>query len=179
VHPTLQVACPEEAVPHTMAPTAPCGDCDCFLDKKADSAEREKLLRDEEGVECLPNVYAIGDVADAFGALNAGYQGASHVPHLIAASDAPTAWNMADVAASNILSQITAPASPLPARFKPAPHMLKLSLGVGRMVSQGPPELDEATGESRPKVEVKEDPLDLGVKGVWGMAGHGTEDLYL
>ena len=86
---------------------------------------------------------------------------------------------MADVAASNILSQITAPASPLPARFKPAPHMLKLSLGVGRMVSQGPPELDEATGESRPKVEVKEDPLDLGVKGVWGMAGHGTEDLYL
>lgn len=96
VHPTLQVALPppEEAMPGPFDARPPCGDCDCFLDKKAAGGIHDEDDDDPEHSHGkqgkIPNVYAIGDVADAFGALNAGYQ----------------AWGMADVAAENIVRDI-------------------------------------------------------------------------
>lgn len=128
----------------------------------------------------IPNVYAIGDVADAFGSLNAGYQ----------------AWGMADVAAENIIRDIglrgnveedattraaeTTKSTPAElVRFEPAPNMLKLSLGLGSMVFQGGPVVGD-DGIERPEISVKDDPEDLGVEGVWSfMANHPLDDLYL
>ncbi|PWN21569.1 FAD/NAD(P)-binding domain-containing protein [Microstroma glucosiphilum] len=201
VQPTLQVALPppEEAVPGPFDARPPCGDCDCFLDKKAAGSqldERQERHLDDHGRDSeeaasrqgrIPNVYAIGDVADAFGSLNAGYQ----------------AWNMADVAAENIVRDIGIAStdnsaatvddkrSPSPSTkvqpvemltFTPAPNMLKLSLGLGKMVSQGGPVTDKdenGNERTRPEISVKEDPHDLGVVGVWQfMAGAPTEDLY-
>lgn len=170
---TLQVKVPDPhgslaQMPFDARP--PCGDCDCFLDKKAaganDGVEGSKLDGVPGGDSKLPNVYAIGDVADAFGALNAGYQ----------------AWAMADVAAENIVRDIqngqnaatTADKVALQ-HFDPAANLLKLSLGLGKMVFQGPP--DEKTGV--PLVEVREDPDDLTVEGVWTfMAGVSTDDMH-
>jgi len=151
---------------------APCGDCDCFMDRKVEAAAAEHehnatcecgassmpLPEDadaepEDRSRCIRNVYAIGDVADAFGALNAGYQ----------------AWAMADVAAENVLrdlgvntgcvdstspvSESSSSATPTTSkaggatttktpplmlrRFKPVAPMLKLSLGLGTMAWQG------------------------------------------
>jgi NADH dehydrogenase FAD-containing subunit len=151
----------------------PCGDCDCFLDKKAAGADTQYDGDDGHSSVAtaipghdtsFPNVYAIGDVADAFGSLNAGYQ----------------AWAMADVAADNILRTIEAESEAKESvelqHFHPAANMLKLSLGLGKMVFQGAP--DEQTG--RHLVEVREDPEDLTVEGVWTfMAGMSTEDMYI
>lgn len=173
---TLQVKVPDPngtlaQMPFDARP--PCGDCDCFLDKKAaganpDQAEQTSLAHSKDHDSTLSNVYAIGDVADAFGALNAGYQ----------------AWSMADIAAENIIRDIantSAGASTQNEKatlqhFEPAPNMLKLSLGLGKMVFQGVP--DEKTGI--PAVEVRDDPSDLAVEGVWQfMAGMSTDDMYI
>ncbi|UZJ51899.1 hypothetical protein CBS101457_001219 [Exobasidium rhododendri] len=169
---TLQVQVPtgkDGMAPQPFDPTPPCGDCDCFLDKKAEGGEEEV----EKGVVqgCLSNVYAIGDVADGFGALNAGYQ----------------AWSMADVAAENIISDIEQQSRGTATteeerhanlkHYTPAGNMLKLSLGLGKMVFQG---LPVEGGDGRPVVELKEDPHDLAVEGVWQfMAGMSTDDLHL
>lgn len=99
VAPTLQVqADPSKAGaygPFEFRP--PCGDCDCFADRKAgtehphlSSFAPTAAATQQAPHEVLPNVYAIGDVADAFGAINAGYQ----------------AWTMAEVVARNIVRQI-------------------------------------------------------------------------
>lgn len=200
VLPTLQVAL-DNTLPGPFDATPPCGDCDCFLDKKAAGStldDRQLEHLDEHNQEDasklqpsrIPNVYAIGDVADAFGALCAGYQ----------------AWNAADIAAENIVRDIGSSASldghsamttqQEPAElltFTPAPNMLKLSLGLGQMVFQGAPVEEkvpilsadgEPTGKTekimRPEITVKDDPEHLGVEGVWTfMAGASTEDLYL
>lgn len=208
VHRSLQVAVPDprDAAQQPFDAKPPCGDCDCFLDKKANGAE---LRNDEAGHLAehlggghvsgrLSNVYAIGDVADAFGALNAGYQ----------------AWNMAEIASENILRDIqakspatvssTTAASAEMVEFKPAVNMLKLSLGLGKMVFQGPPmdqntpaheikpeetgTLDGPEGEQlvvngripgKPEITIKDDPHDLGVEGVWTfMANADTSDMY-
>ncbi|SPO21435.1 uncharacterized protein UTRI_00912 [Ustilago trichophora] len=210
VHRSLQVAVPDprDAAQQPFDAKPPCGDCDCFLDKKAHGAElnggEEGHLADHLGAHAsgkLSNVYAIGDVADAFGALNAGYQ----------------AWNMADVATENILRDIQAKTPTLSAsdsprspsttemlEFQPAVNMLKLSLGLGKMVFQGPTmPLDtpadkvkpEETGEldgeggkdlvvngripGKPEITIKDDPNDLGVEGVWSfMANADTSDMF-
>lgn len=216
VLPTLQVALPppEEAMPGPFDARPPCGDCDCFLDKKAAGASLDDRQqghledhqhgsdsRSEDRQGRIPNVYAIGDVADAFGSLNAGYQ----------------AWGMADIAAENIVRDIgeasreptstceTPSTVPEPAEmvhFNPAPNMLKLSLGLGKMVFQGalaphdakgnrieapaPEQTSEAGGSNaegdvvmRPEISMKQDPDDLGVEGVWTfMANASTDDLY-
>ncbi|KAJ1029916.1 hypothetical protein NDA16_000832 [Ustilago loliicola] len=209
VHRSLQVAVPDprDAAQQPFDAKPPCGDCDCFLDKKANGAE---LKNEEEGHLAkhlghtpgkLSNVYAIGDVADAFGALNAGYQ----------------AWNMADVAAENILRDIQAktptlspsdaprsPRSTEMVEFNPAINMLKLSLGLGKMVFQGrvmpadtpadqvkPEDTGSLGGEGgkdlvvngrvpgKPEITIKDDPDDLGVEGVWSfMANADTSDMY-
>lgn len=209
VHRSLQVAVPDprDAAQQPFDAKPPCGDCDCFLDKKAHGAE---LKNEEEGHLAehlghtpgkLSNVYAIGDVADAFGALNAGYQ----------------AWNMADIATENILRDIQAktptlapsdaprsPRSPELVEFNPAVNMLKLSLGLGKMVFQGgimpedtpadqikPEETGTLDGEGgkdlivngrvpgKPEITIKDDPNDLGVEGVWSfMANADTSDMY-
>lgn len=168
---TLQVQVPlgkDGMAPMPFDPTPPCGDCDCFLDKKAVGVEEKEEAASSQG--CLSNVYAIGDVADAFGALNAGYQ----------------AWNMADVAAENIIRDIEVSSKGTVTEEKrhatlqhytPSGNMLKLSLGLGQMVFQGLPAED---GDGRPVVELKEDPHDLAVEGVWQfMAGMSTDDLHL
>ncbi|CDS00533.1 uncharacterized protein SPSC_02082 [Sporisorium scitamineum] len=210
VHRSLQVAVPDprDAAQQPFDARPPCGDCDCFLDKKANGAElnsgEEGHLAHHLGHEPgkLSNVYAIGDVADAFGALNAGYQ----------------AWNMADVATENILRDIQAktptvtprdrPSSPAEkaemVEFHPAVNMLKLSLGLGKMVFQGPAMAEdtpvekinpEETGSldgpggtdlvvngripGKPEITIKDDPNDLGVEGVWSfMANADTSDMY-
>jgi hypothetical protein len=55
--------------------------------------------------------------------------------------------------------------------------MLKLSLGLGKMVFQG---LPAEGGDGRPVIELKEDPHDLAVEGVWQfMAGMSTDDLHV
>ncbi|SJX60881.1 uncharacterized protein SRS1_12107 [Sporisorium reilianum f. sp. reilianum] len=206
VHRSLQVAVPDprDAAQQPFDAKPPCGDCDCFLDKKANGAE---LSRGEEGhlvhhrahePGTLTNVYAIGDVADAFGALNAGYQ----------------AWNMADVATENILRDIEAKTPtvasadrPRPVEwleFQPAVNMLKLSLGLGKMVFQGPAMAEDTPADKinthetgcldgpggtdlvvngripgRPEITIKDDPCDLGVEGVWSfMANADTSDLF-
>ncbi|CAO1613769.1 unnamed protein product [Parajaminaea phylloscopi] len=202
IHPTLQVALPppDEATPGPFDARPPCGDCDCFLDKKAagadlDSRQQGHLDEHGHGEETpsrsgrLPNVYAIGDVADAFGSLNAGYQ----------------AWGMADVAAENIIRDIgfstdlsgggdadspshshVKAAEPELMRFDPAPNMLKLSLGTGKMIFQGGPIEHRQVGADgeeetvmRPEISVKDDPEDLGVEGVWTfMANAPIDDMY-
>lgn len=169
---TLQVQVPlgkDGIAPMPFDPTPPCGDCDCFLDKKAIGIEDREDTEVTTSQGCLSNVYAIGDVADAFGALNAGYQ----------------AWNMADVAADNIIRDIASSEEDISIidekghstlqHFTPAANMLKLSLGLGQMVFQGLPGKDGI-----PVVEIKEDPHDLAVEGVWEfMAGMSTDDLHL
>lgn len=170
---TLQVQVPtgkDGMAPMPFDPTPPCGDCDCFLDKKAEGVD-EDGEGDGAAQGCLSNVYAIGDVADAFGALNAGYQ----------------AWSMADVAAENIvrdINQLNSGTTSEEARhatlqhYTPAGNMLKLSLGLGKMVFQGLPAGEG--GDGRPVVEEKEDPHDLAVQGVWQfMANMSTDDMYL
>lgn len=204
VHRTLQVAVPDprDAAQQPFDAKPPCGDCDCFLDKKAHGAE---LASDEQGhlehhlgghvSGRLPNVYAIGDVADAFGALNAGYQ----------------AWNMADVATDNILRDINAKngtsGDAQMVDFQPAVNMLKLSLGLGKMVFQGSVMADDTPAEQinpsdtgdlddlpsnnmdrldvngripgRPEITIKHDPNDLGVEGVWAfMANADPSDMH-
>lgn len=191
VHRTLQVKVPNPhggIAPMPFDPKPPCGDCDCFLDKKAAGATSSgsPAASDEQKEQTSPaldgeqytdgrlsNVYAIGDVADAFGALNAGYQ----------------AWNMADVAAENIIRDIDheargdvgvdGHASPTALeKFAPPVNMLKLSLGLGKMIFQGAPPEDDPHG--RPLVDVREDAKDLAVEGVWQfMAGMSTEDMYV
>ncbi|EPQ29158.1 uncharacterized protein PFL1_03445 [Pseudozyma flocculosa PF-1] len=224
VHRTLQVAVPDprDAAQQPFDARPPCGDCDCFLDKKAAGAE---ISRQEQGHLLMhgtdpehepgkiSNVYAIGDCADAFGALNAGYQ----------------AWGMADIAAENILRDIEAknaalasalsasssssssssetsrpssPTSPDLVEFNPPPNMLKLSLGLGKMVAQGgvvtQEMVDSCDAESRrveanedgvvvdgkvvgrPDISVKFDPDDLGVEGVWSfMANVDPSDMHV
>lgn len=173
---TLQVQA-DPATASTYAPfnfRPPCGDCDCFVERKS-GAEHPHLSptqdEEEEPQHVLPNVYAIGDVADAFGAINAGYQ----------------AWSMADVAARSIVQQIrvkenvnlgvsgqNSQEEQALDTFTPAPAMLKLSLGLGSMVFQGLPGDD-----GKPQVEVRDDPEDLGVKSIWRfMAKASTEDMY-
>ena len=89
---------------------------------------------------------------------------------------------MADTAAENIIRDISNSSVASNAEktqlqhFDPAANMLKLSLGLGKMVFQGAP--DEKTG--KPTVEVREDPSDLAVEGVWQfMAGMSTDDMYI
>lgn len=171
---TLQVHVPtgkDGMAPMPFDPTPPCGDCDCFLDKKAEGGEESGEEGEVLKQGCLSNIYAIGDVADAFGALNAGYQ----------------AWSMADTAVENIvrdIEQLNKGVSGEEERhrqlqhYTPAGNMLKLSLGLGKMVFQGLPA--EEGGDGRPIVEEKEDPHDLAVQGVWQfMANMSTDDMYL
>ena len=188
VLPTLQVAVPDPRdaaqMPFEMRP--PCGDCDCFLDRKTAGAT-ENIVDSHQHryhLEGLRNVYAIGDCVDGFGAINAGYQ----------------AWNMADVAAENVLRNIGVATGGESEKedvtslssshsehadlqeFEPAPSMLKLSLGLGKMVFQGAPVPDpnDSNAPHRPEVAVKEDPHDLAVEGVWTfMAKASTDDMYL
>lgn len=97
--------------------------------------------------------------AFAFESLNAGFQ----------------AWGMADVAAENIIrdscvrganledSAPTSPTATTPAElvhFSAAPHMLKLSLGLGQMVYRGGPVKGE-DGVKSPEVSVLADTADL------------------
>ena len=125
------------------------------------------------------NIYAIGDVADAFGALNAGYQ----------------AWFMAEVAVENILRDILRVKStedmserlsddqPVPLKhFKPGPPLLKLSLGLNVTATQGAPQPDESKPGKpmRPTVTVSNEPEDMDVALVWkSMANMDTSDMML
>ena len=156
----------------------PCIDCDCFLDKKSEGLHRTV----GEGHSMPPhfkNIYAIGDVADAFGALNAGYQ----------------AWFMAEVAAENILRDILrvrstkesddgplAPTDTIPLdSFKPGPPLLKLSIGLDKLLVQGAPERDTSVpGEPvRPTITMNaKQSEDMEPTHAWRMALADTSDLH-
>lgn len=182
VLPSLQVMLPhgEHRLDQPFESVPPCRDCDCFLDMKAAGNEllEEKKEEDTDMPAHMHNVYAIGDVADAFGALNAGYQ----------------AWYMADVAAENILRDIlrvkssTEPEDKVPEGeaiplevFRPAPTLLKLTLGLNMNAIQGAPEPDESLpGQPmRPKVSTADEQEDMGVESVWKcMALADPSDMY-
>lgn len=181
VMPSLNVMLPHDgdALQQPFDAVPPCFDCDCFLDKKAESDYGKTAYGNDVLSGCLPNIYAIGDVADAFGALNAGYQ----------------AWFMADVAAENILRDIMRVKSsdtpddkvpdgePVPKQeFKPGPPLLKLTVGLNFNVVQGAPAADESTpGEPmRPTISITDETEDLGVEAVWrNMALADTSDMHL
>ncbi|WFD44669.1 hypothetical protein MPSI1_003339 [Malassezia psittaci] len=153
---------PFEAVP-------PCKDCDCFVDHKTGGALEHTHLLDNHEVKqprFYPHIYAIGDVANAFGALNAGYQ----------------AWFMGETAAANILRDITRrtdpedPSTAVPdnepvplEEFEPRPDMIKLTIGGGKIVSQGAPERDESLPGKpmRPTISEAEDTEDMYIESVW------------
>ena len=177
---SLRVAVPDprDAAQQPFDARPPCGDCDCFLDKKASSTSAEDVESHQPA--CISNVYAIGDCADAFGALNAGYQ----------------AWAMAEIAVENILRDIRAPEASVDdmITFTPAVNMLKLSLGLGQMVLQGAPVTEESLASlpeqstdlidgrivGKPEISIKPDPEDLGVEGVWTfMANADTADMHV
>lgn len=163
---------PFDAVP-------PCKDCDCFLDKKSAGADMDFEEKLHVLPHHIPNVYAIGDVADAFGALNAGYQ----------------AWFMAEVAAENILRDILRVKSsdtpdrkvpdnePIPLKhFEPGPALLKLTVGLNSNVVQKAPASDlSLPGKvSRPSVKMEDETEDMGVELVWKyMALADPSDMYL
>lgn len=180
VLPSLQVMQPTqgEAAQQPFSMVPPCIDCDCFLDKKSEGMHR---IVDE--INPMPphfdNIYAIGDVADAFGALNAGYQ----------------AWFMAEVAAENILRDILrvkstkepsyhplAPSDLIPLdSFKPGPPLLKLSIGLDKLVVQGAPEQDTSVSGDpvRPTITINaKQSEDMDPTPVWRMALADTSDLY-
>lgn len=180
VLPSLQVMQPthEEAAHQPFSRVPPCIDCDCFLDKKS---EGMNPIVDENSPipPHFDNIYAIGDVADAFGALNAGYQ----------------AWFMAEVAAENILRDILrvsstrasdshplAPADSIPLdSFKPGPPLLKLSIGLDKLVVQGAPERDTSQPDEpvRPTISINaKQSEDMDATLAWGMALADTSDLY-
>ncbi|PKI84726.1 hypothetical protein MVES1_000999 [Malassezia vespertilionis] len=177
---TLQVMKPDDpyAASHPPGAVETCKDCDCFPDNKLAGAESDQ----EDGaknVEHFDNIYAIGDVADAFGALNAGYQ----------------AWYMGEAVAENILRDIMRqadsedPTSKLPdgepvplKEFTPLPDMLKLTIGGGEVVSQGAPAPDESLPgrPMRPTVQVAPDQEDMYIESVWkGMALADPSDMYI
>lgn len=179
---TLQVMIPHDsdAVQQPFEAVPPCKDCDCFLDHKAAGAEHNHA-HDEPEVKpgCYPHIYAIGDVADAYGALNAGYQ----------------AWFMGETAAENILRDITRradsadPATAVPEgesvpmqEFQPGPDMIKLTIGGGKVVTQGAPEPDASLPgkPKRPTITESDDTEDMYIEGVWkSMALADPSDMYL
>ena len=179
---TLQVMIPHDsdAVQQPFEVVPPCKDCDCFLDHKAAGAEHNHE-HDEPQVKpgCYPHIYAIGDVADAYGALNAGYQ----------------AWFMGETAAENILRDITRradsadPATEVPEgesvpmqEFQPGPDMIKLTIGGGKVVTQGAPEPDASLPgkPKRPTITESDDMEDMFIEGVWkSMALADPSDMYL
>ncbi|MCO5550072.1 hypothetical protein L7F22_003551 [Adiantum nelumboides] len=169
---TLQVQVPtgkDGMAPMPFDPTPPCGDCDCFLDKKAEGGD-EDGEGDGAVQGCLSNVYAIGDVADAFGApqrrlsgLEHGRRGRrEHCPR-----HQPTQQRHHQ--------RRGAPRHPaaLHTRWQHAqaqPRARQDGL-------PGPPAGEG--GDGRPVVEEKEDPHDLAVQGVWQfMANMSTDDMY-
>lgn len=181
VLPSLQVMVPqdEDALQQPFDTVPPCKDCDCFLDKKSAGASIDMSTELDGMPAHFPHIYAIGDVADAFGALNAGYQ----------------AWSMADVAVENILRDILRVKSteemdhpipddqPVPLKhFTPGPPLLKLSLGLNVTATQGAPQTDESQPDKpmRPVVSVSEEPDDMNVALVWkSMANMDSSDMSL
>ena len=181
VLPSLQVMVPQDhdALQQPFDTVPPCKDCDCFLDKKSAGASMDMSAELESMPAHFSNIYAIGDVADAFGALNAGYQ----------------AWFMAEVAVEKILRDILRVKStedmserlsddqPVPLKhFKPGPPLLKLSLGLNVTATQGAPQPDESKPGKpmRPTVTVSNEPEDMDVALVWkSMANMDTSDMML
>ncbi|WFD23199.1 hypothetical protein MEQU1_001887 [Malassezia equina] len=181
VLPSLQVMVPQDddALQQPFDTVPPCKDCDCFLDKKSAGASMDMSAELGGMPAHFPHIYAIGDVADAFGALNAGYQ----------------AWFMAEVAVENILRDILRVKStdemdqrlsddqPVPLKhFQPGPPLLKLSLGLNVTATQGAPQPDESKPDKpvRPTVTVSEEPEDMNVALVWkSMANMDPSDMTL
>lgn len=104
-------------------------------------------------VQGYPDIFAVGDAADAFGAINAGH----------------TAWDQAEVAANNILRLISASDKELH-HYKPTPPAIKVSLGIDRAIRQ------TMDGQL---IEVHSGEIDLNSTTMWTRRGLGTDNLYL
>ena len=170
----------EDAAQQPFDAVPPCKDCDCFVDHKTGDIRHQHPHEydDERQPHYFPNIYAIGDVADAFGALNAGYQ----------------AWFMGETAAANILRDITRrtdpedpstavpEGQPMPLQeFTPGPDMIKLTVGGGKVVTQGAPQPDESLpgNPERPTITESEDTEDMYIEGVWkGMVLADPSDMH-
>lgn len=105
-----------------------------------------------EPVSPIPQIFVIGDAADAFGALNAGH----------------TAWVQAEVAARNIGRLIRNTGEALE-RYDPPPPAIKVSLGLDRAIFQSRGEY----GKRGPE----ECALDLNTPSMWLRRGLSTVDM--
>ncbi|KAK0492526.1 hypothetical protein EDD18DRAFT_1410347 [Armillaria luteobubalina] len=119
------------------------------LDESADPAQdREKITTH------YPHIFAIGDAADAFGAINAGHN----------------AYYQGEVAARNVLRLINDSDEPLEL-YTPGPPAIKVSLGLTKGVYQ----VDGVIGVNNDGVE------DLQAPAVWAYYGiqvEGEEQMY-
>ncbi|WFD34442.1 hypothetical protein MCUN1_001283 [Malassezia cuniculi] len=175
VLPTMQVMIPHDpsSVPRPFDVVPPCRDCDCFQDQKLFPLEAD---HDSPPPDVFSRIYAIGDCVDAFGAINAGYQ----------------AWFMGEVAAENIIKDITggtssgsdSSASSDSAQtedldhFHPRPNLIKLTVGGGKCVVQGAPEETE-DGKTHVPVSVQDDAEDMMIEAVWkNMARADPTDMH-
>ncbi|QRW10316.1 apoptosis-inducing factor 2 [Ceratobasidium sp. AG-Ba] len=99
-----------------------------------------------EGDQDLSHIFAIGDAADAFGAIKAGH----------------TAWFQGEVAAKNILSLIKSKSSQLE-KYKPGSPSIKVTLGMKRYVIENGPNEEIKVGEDGHQ--------DLSATSVWAFWG--------
>lgn len=106
------------------------------------------------------HVFAIGDAADTFGAINAGH----------------TAWDQADVAAQNILRLIKAENENKKCvdyelqTYKPTPPAIKVSLGIQKAVRQ------TMDGQH---LLIDNGTIDLNSSTMWTRRGLDTKNMYI
>ncbi|KAH7340234.1 hypothetical protein B0J17DRAFT_568928 [Rhizoctonia solani] len=100
----------------------------------------------------MSHIFVIGDVADAFGALNAGH----------------TAWTQAEVASRNIGRLIAGSGEELE-RYEAPPHSIKVTLGLDRAIFQSKGQFGKKQGE--------ECALDLNTPSMWLRRGLSTDNM--
>ncbi|PVG02427.1 FAD/NAD(P)-binding domain-containing protein [Serendipita vermifera] len=117
------------------------------------SKEAKDEAQDDEKTNPFPHIFAIGDAADAFGAIKAGH----------------TAYLQGEVAARNISSLIRNGPTTSLEDYHPGEPAIKVSAGLGKAVIQHGAKVTEKGDE----------PDDLHVKMVWEMMGfQGDFDMH-
>ncbi|KAG8719884.1 hypothetical protein FRC09_010477 [Ceratobasidium sp. 395] len=124
------------------------------LSRTGPRSETQKVM--EPGETDLSHIFAIGDAADAFGAIKAGH----------------TAWFQGEVAAKNILAltehtQNPDSGSPVLISYTASDPSIKVTLGMKRYIVQGGPDRAVRVGEDGTE--------DLSAAGVWPFWGADYE----
>ncbi|KAG8716743.1 hypothetical protein FRC09_015282 [Ceratobasidium sp. 395] len=124
------------------------------LSRTGQKSENQKVM--EPGETDLSHIFAIGDAADAFGAIKAGH----------------TAWFQGEVAAKNVLALIEHTqnpdsGSPVLISYTASDPSIKVTLGMKRYIVQGGPDRAVRVGEDGTE--------DLSAAGVWPFWGADYE----